>query len=45
MLILISFAAKSDTSVFLALGFILLYLAALLLFVFKAGKRKRADND
>ncbi len=40
MLILISFAAKSDTSVFLALGFILLYLAALLLFIFKAGKKK-----
>lgn len=40
MLILISFAAKSDTSVFLALGFILLYLAILLLFIFKAGKKK-----
>lgn len=40
MLILISFAAKSDTSVFLALVFILLYLAALLLFIFKAGKKK-----
>jgi len=40
MLILISFAAKSDTSVFLALIFILLYLAALLLFIFKAGKKK-----
>lgn len=40
MLILISFAAKSDTSVFLALGFILLYLTALLLFIFKAGKKK-----
>ena len=40
MLILISFAAKSDTTVFLALGFILLYLAALLLFIFKAGKKK-----
>lgn len=40
MLILISFAAKDDTSVFLALVFILLYLAALLLFVFKAGKKK-----
>jgi len=40
MLILISFAAKSDTSVFLALVFILIYLAALLLFIFKAGKKK-----
>lgn len=42
MLILISFAAKDDTSVFLALLFILLYLAALLLFIFKAGKKKSA---
>ncbi len=40
MLILISFAAKDDTSVFLALVFILLYLAALLLFIFKAGRKK-----
>lgn len=40
MLILISFAAKSDVTVFLALGFVLLYLAALLLFIFKAGKKK-----
>ena len=40
MLILISFAAKSDTSVFLALVFVLTYLAALLLFIFKAGKKK-----
>ncbi len=40
MLILISFAAKSDITVFLALGFVLLYLAALLLFIFKAGKKK-----
>lgn len=40
MLILISFAAKSDASVFLALGFIILYLAALLVFVLKAGKKK-----
>ena len=43
MLILISFAAKSDTSVFLALGFIILYLAALLLFIFKAGKKKNTQ--
>ncbi|MBO4987646.1 MAG: hypothetical protein J6C63_02215 [Lachnospiraceae bacterium] len=44
MLILISFAAKSDTSVFLALVFILLYLAALLLFIFKAGKKKETKE-
>lgn len=40
MLLVISFAAKSDITVFLALGFIVLYLAVLLLFIFKAGKRK-----
>lgn len=40
MLILISFAAKDDMSVFYALGFIILYLVALLLFIFKAGKKK-----
>lgn len=40
MLILISFAAKSDVTVFLALGFIILYFTALLLFIFKAGKKK-----
>ena len=44
MLILISFAAKDDTSVFLALVFILLYLAALLLFIFKAGKKKETKE-
>lgn len=40
MLILISFAAKDDMSAFYALGFIILYLVALLLFIFKAGKKK-----
>lgn len=44
MLILISFAAKDDTSVFLALVFILLYLVALLLFIFKAGKKKETKE-
>jgi len=44
MLILISFAAKDDTSVFLALVFILLYLAALLLFIFKVGKKKETKE-
>lgn len=43
MLILISFAAKSDASAFLALGFIILYLMTLLLFIFKAGKKKDAE--
>ena len=42
MLILISFAAKSDVTVLLALGFIVIYLAALLLFIFKAGKKKES---
>ena len=40
MLLVISFAAKSDVTVFLALLFVLLYLTALLLFIFKAGNRK-----
>lgn len=40
MLILISFAAKDDMSAFYALGFIILYLVALILFIFKAGKKK-----
>jgi ESS family glutamate:Na+ symporter len=40
MLLIISFAAKNDICAFLALGFIILYLLALLLFIFKAGKKK-----
>ena len=43
MLLVISFAAKSDVTVFLALGFVLLYLALLLLFIFKAGNRKKKN--
>ncbi len=39
MLLLISFAAKSDTSVFLALIFALVYFVALLLFILMAGKK------
>ena len=38
MLILISFAAKDDMSAFYALGFIILYLVALILFIFKERK-------
>lgn len=40
MLFVISFAAKSDVTVFLALGFVMLYLVFLLLFMFKAGNKK-----
>ena len=43
MLLVISFAAKSDVAVFLALGFVLLYLALLLLFIFKAGNKKKKN--
>lgn len=43
MLLVISFAAKSDVTVFLALGFVLIYLALLLLFIFKAGNRKKKN--
>ena len=43
MLLVISFAAKSDVTVFLALGFVLLYLALLLLFIFKAGNKKKKN--
>lgn len=42
MLLLISFAAKGGSAVFVALGFVVLYLIALLLFIFKAkGKEKQ----
>lgn len=42
MLLLISFAAKGGATVFIALGFVVLYLIALLLFIFKAkGKEKQ----
>lgn len=40
MLLIISFAAKNDLCVFLTFGFIILYLLALLLFIFKAGRKK-----
>ena len=43
MLLVISFAAKSDVAVFLVLGFVLLYLALLLLFIFKAGNKKKKN--
>lgn len=40
MLLIISFAAKNDVCAFAAFGFIILYLITLLLFIFKAGKKK-----
>ena len=40
LLALISMAAKSDAMVFVVLGLIFIYLAALLLFIFKVGKKK-----
>ena len=40
MLLLISYAAQSETSVWIALGLIFIYLAALLLFMAKVGKKK-----
>ncbi len=41
MLLLISYAAQSDTSAWIALGLIFIYLAALLLFMAKVGKKKK----
>jgi len=40
VLLLISFAPKSETTVWAAVGLVIVYLAALLLFIFKAGKKK-----
>jgi len=40
MLLLISFAPKSEATVWMAIGFIIVYLAALLLFILKAGRKK-----
>ena len=41
MLVLVSLAAKSDMMTWVALGLIVIYLAALLLFMFRAGSRKK----
>lgn len=40
MLLLISYAAQSEASVWIALGLIFIYLAALLLFMAKVGKKR-----
>lgn len=42
MLLLISFAPKSEVTVWAAFGLIIVYLAALLLYIFKVGKKKKA---
>lgn len=41
MLLLISFAAKGEFSVWAALGLIIVYLAILLVFILKAGKKRK----
>lgn len=41
VLLLISFAAKSEMSVWLTLLLVILYMTVLILFIFKAGKRKK----
>jgi len=41
VLLLVSFAAKDDMAVWIALLLVAVYLAALLLFILKAGKRKK----
>lgn len=44
LLVLVSLAAKSDVMVFVVLGLVIIYLAALLLFMFKAGREKRKTD-
>lgn len=41
VLLLVSMAAKSDLMVWVVLGLVLVYLAALLLFIFKVGKKRK----
>ncbi len=45
VLLLVSFAAKDDISVFIALGLVVVYLAALLLYIFNIGKKKNKVNE
>ena len=44
VLLLVGMAAKSDVMVFVVFGLVLIYLAALLLFMFKAGNRKKVNK-
>ena len=41
VLLLVSFAPKSESSVWMAVGLVIAYLALLLLFIFKAGNKKK----
>lgn len=41
VLLLVSFAPKSESSVWIAVGLVIVYLAALLLFIFKAGTKRK----
>ena len=41
VLLLVSFAPKSESSVWMAVGLVIAYLALLLLFIFKAGNKKQ----
>ena len=41
MLLIISYAAKSDSAALTSVGLVLVYLAVLLLFIFKAGNKKK----
>ena len=45
LLLLISMAAKSDVMVFVVLGLIFIYLAALLLFIFRVGQKKKVAQQ
>ena len=40
LLLVVSYAAQSEAAVWISVGLVTVYLAALLLFIFKAGKRK-----
>ena len=44
VLLLVSLAAKSDMMTWVALGLVVIYLVALLLFMFKAGSKKKAAS-
>ena len=41
MLLIISYAAKSDSTALISVGLVLVYLAVLLTFIFKAGNKKK----
>ena len=43
VLLLVSMAPKSTMMTFVVLGLVIIYLAILLLFMFKAGKKKKAQ--